>query len=162
MTQTTMRFRSRVFVTAFILGGSACSWMPASVDPEFLALERTLRLEIASAARLFDSGAAEVTYKLSNQGTGVAKACLGPGRDVTFRASGSSWSSLRFVHHAGCVKEFTLQPGGDMTWREELEIAPKSQGSVEIEVEIEILNPRTCGSPGCSSVQVRSKPYSIP
>lgn len=94
-----------MFVATFALGGSACSWIPAPVDPELAALERSLTLQIASANRLHRSGAAEFTFKLSNHGTNVAKACLGPSRSVSYRSSGSSGTSGTFVDHPGCTKE---------------------------------------------------------
>lgn len=49
-----------------------------------------------------------------------------------------------------------------MTWREELEILTGSQGSVEIEVDVQIVNPRTCRGFGCSAITLRSDSYSIP
>ncbi len=64
-----------------------------------------------------------------------------------------SWG---FVDHPGCVREFTIEPGKTMRWRETLPVSGLSSGRVELGVEIEVVNPRRCGGFGCTSIQFKS------
>jgi hypothetical protein len=158
----TMRPGLQASVVVLALVGPACIWFPGMVDPELAALERTLKLEIEQARRLHRNGSTEFVFKLSNQGATVAEACLGPGRSVSYSSSGRSGTSMTFVDHPGCVREFTLQPSGEMTWREELEVPTVAHGIVEVEVDVEVVNPRRCGGCGCSTIELHSNRYVIP
>jgi hypothetical protein len=161
MARTVIRSGFRIFVVAIALIGPACAWLPADVDPELVALEGALKLEIAQVNPL-QNGSAEFTFKLLNQGPETAKACLGPSRSVWYTSSGSSGVSGTSVDHPGCMREFTLQPKSDMTWREELKVAAVSWETLEVQVDLQIVNPRRCRGVGCSAIELRSSRYLIP
>lgn len=121
---------------------SGCEIMP---DREFAALEKTLTLNIAEAKRSASGGSADFSFGLTNRVSTSAKACLGPSHSVSYKAASSSGISSRLVDHPGCTREFTVQPGGVMSWAETLEVPRLSEGRVELEVSVQIVNPRRCG-----------------
>lgn len=61
-------------------------------------------------------------------GSLLLKACLGPSRSVSYKVSSSIGTSSTFVDHPGCMREFTIQSGGVMSWDESLEVSRLSQG----------------------------------
>ena len=140
---------------ACILSGVGC------VDPELAALARSLKLEIAQADRVGLSEPVEFVFRLSSRGASVVEACLGPSRSVHYTSSGPQGTRATFVDHPGCEKEFTITPGSEITWQETLEV-PHVEGGVEVEVDVEIVNPRWCGGLGCPATQLRSDSYRIP
>src|SRR5512145_109143 len=98
---------------------SGCEIMP---DREFAGLEKALTLRIAEAKRSASGGSVDFNFELTNRGSTSAKACLGPSRSVSYKVASSSGTSSRFVDHPGCTREFTIQPGGVMSWAETLEV----------------------------------------
>ena len=157
----TRRASIRLCGTVLAVTGTACGWLPGALDPELLALKRALRLEIAQVNRLQSVESAEFVFKLSNHGRDTVDACIGPSRSVWFKSSGPSGVSSTFVDHPGCTKPFTLRPKGDMTWQERLDVPHLSEGKMDVEVDIEFVNPSMCGGFGCSALELRSTSYSI-
>ena len=157
-----MRCGSVICLATLALGASGCEWLPAPLDPELVVLERTLKLEIVGADRVSRSGSLEVVLKLSQNGVHAAFACFGPSRGVSYATATSSGWSGSLMSHPGCVKEFSLHPFAAMTWREEIEIPGASHADVAVALEVEIVNPRTCGWFGCSAATLRSNWYSAP
>jgi hypothetical protein len=50
-----------------------------------------------------------------------------------------------------------------LSWDEALEVPRLSQGRVEVEVSVQIVNPRRCGGWGnCSSIDLKSNEFEIP
>jgi hypothetical protein len=139
---------------------SGCEFMP---DSQFAALQRALTLTIVKAQRSASSGSADFSFELTNRGSTSAKACLGPSRSVSYKVASSSGTSGTFVDHPGCTREFTIQSGGVMSWDETLEVPRLSQGRVEIEISVQIVNPRRCGSWGnCATIDLKSNPFEVP
>ena len=139
---------------------SGCELMP---DPEFAALEKALTLSIVGAKRSASGGSVDFRFELTNRGSTSAKACLGPSRSVSYKVSSSIGTSSTFVDHPGCMREFTIQSGGAMSWDEALEVPRLSQGLVEVEVSVQIVNPRRCGGWGsCATTDLRSNEFEIP
>jgi hypothetical protein len=60
------------------------------------------------------------------------------------------------------MREFTIQPGGVMGWAETLELPRLSQGRVELEVDVQLVNPRRCSSVGCTAFDLKSNRFEIP
>ena len=139
---------------------SGCEIMP---DREFAALEKALTLKIAEAKRSATGGSVDFSFELTNRGSTSAKACLGPSRSVSYKVASSSGISRRFVDHPACTREFTIQPAGVMSWAETLEVPQLSEGRVELEVDVQIVNPRRCGSWGnCAAFDLKSNQFEIP
>ena len=139
---------------------SGCEFMP---DPEFAALESALTLTIVDAKPSASGGSADFRFELTNRGSTSAKACLGPSRSVSYKVASSSGIRTIFVDHPGCTREFTIQSGGVMSWDETLEVPHLSQGRVEVEVSVQIVNPRRCGNWGsCAAIDLTSGQFEIP
>ena len=137
---------------------SACSILP---DAEFAALEGSLTLAIVEVKRTATDDSADFSFTLKNGGSDSARACLGEERAVSYKTSQGGGITSRIAEPPGCTREFTIQPGGVMSWNETLEVPRLSEGSVEIEfVRIQIVNPRRCR--GCGSFDLRSNPFEIP
>lgn len=138
---------------------SGCEIRP---DREFAALEKALTLNIAEAKRSASGGSVDFSFELTNRGSTSAKACLGPSRSVSYKGASSGGTGGTSVDHPGCMREFTIQPGGVMSWAETLEVPRLSQGRVEVEVSVQIVNPRRCGGVGCPAIDLKSKQFEIP
>ena len=139
---------------------SACAIVP---DREFSALEKALALNLVEAKRSAAVGSVDFSFELTNRGATTARACLGPSRSVSYKVASSSGTSSTFIDHPGCTREFTIQPGGVMSWAETLEVPRLSQGRVTLEVEVQIVNPRRCGSWGnCAAFDLKSNHIEIP
>jgi hypothetical protein len=138
---------------------SGCEILP---DPEFAALKGALTLSIVEAKRSASGGSADFSFKLTNRGSTSAKACLGPSRSLSYKAASSSGISSSFVDHPGCTREFTIQSGGAMSWAETLEVPRLTEGRVEVEVSVQIVNPRRCGSWNCAAIDLKSNQFEIP
>ena len=159
-----MRRTASPLVSLLLLAGlavavSGCEVMP---DREFAALEKALTLRIAEAKRSASGGSVDFSFELTNRGSTSAKACLGPPRSVSYKVASSSGTSSNFVNHPGCMREFTIQSGGVMAWAETLEVPRLSQGRVELEVDVQVVNPRRCGSAGCTAFDLKSNRFEIP
>jgi len=144
---------------AIAVGLSGCEFMP---DREFAALEKAVTVNIADAKRNLSGSSIDFSFEMTNRGSTTAKACLGPSRSVSYKGAASSGTSSGFVNHPGCTREFALQPGGVMAWAETLEVPRLSQGRVELEVDIQLVNPRRCGRAGCMAFDVTSNRFAIP
>jgi hypothetical protein len=122
-------------------------------DPAFASLERALTLRLVEVRRNEGRGSTDYGLELKNGGTAPANACLGPGRRVS-----SGYSVI--IHDPGCVREFSIPPGGSMAWSETLE-GTGYELSGEIHVAVEILNPRRCNW-GCPGFYLRSNVLRMP
>jgi hypothetical protein len=129
-----------------LIPATGCSLLP---DPELAIYRRALVLELIGA-KSTAAGSVVVDLKLSHRGDRTIDACIGPSRSLSARSAGGSASSLEFTHHAGCVRNFRLAPGGELVWPETFERFSKTSTDAKLEVSIEILNPRRCGATGCS------------
>ena len=139
---------------------SGCEVIP---DPEFAGLERALTLRIVQAKRSASGDSADFSFELTNRGSTSANACLGPSRSVSYKAASSGGISSTFVDHPGCTREFAIQSGSVMSWDETLEVPRLSQGRVEVEVGVQIVNPWRCGSWGnCAAIDLKSNQFEIP
>ena len=152
-------FRSFFLYAGVAVAISGCDLMP---DPEFAALKDVLTLSIVEAKRNESGGSADFTFRLTNRGSTAAKACLGLSRSVSYKLASSSGTSSNFVNHPGCMREFTIQPGGVMAWAETLDVPRLSHGRVELEVDVQLVNPRRCGSTGCTAFDLKSNRFEIP
>jgi len=159
MRRTASPLRSWFVFAGLVVAVSGCEIMP---DPEFAALKGALTLSIV-AKRSTSGGSADFSFQLTNRGSARAKACLGPSRSVYYKVASSSGISSSFVDHPGCTREFTIQPGGVMSWAETLEVPRLSQSRVEVEVSVQIVNPRRCGGWGnCAAIDLKSNQFEIP
>jgi hypothetical protein len=160
MRRTVRRLGALLLVAGLTVAVSGCELMP---DPEFTALETALTLSIVKATRGASGSSADFSFGLTNRGSTSATACLGPSRSVSYKVASSSGISSKFVDHPGCAREFTIQSGGVMSWDETLEVPRLSQGRVEVEVSVQIVNPRRCGSWGnCAAFDLKSNQFAIP
>jgi hypothetical protein len=150
---------SLLLFAGLAVGLSGCELMP---DRELAALEKALTVNIADAKRNPSGGSVDFSFEMRNRGSTIAKACLGPSRSVSYRLSSSSGTSSTFVDHPGCTREFTIQPGGVMSWAETLEVPRLSQGRIDLQVDIQIVNPRRCGSWGnCAAFDLKSNHFEL-
>jgi hypothetical protein len=127
------------------------------VDPELETYRRSLSLEVIGWKRVASGIALEL--RVSNKGTRSIDACVGPGRFVTVKSKAGSGSQAEMVHHPGCVKNFRLAPAGEFVWGEVVEMTSEAFSAAleEIEVTVQILNPRRCnGWTGCSGTDLRA------
>jgi len=143
---------------------SGCELMP---DPEFAALKSALILNIAEASRSPSDGSVDFRFELTNRGSTSAKSCLGPSRSVSYSVSSSgsssTGSSFTGVDHPGCTREFAIESGGVMSWHETLKVPRLSERRVEVEVNVQIVNPRRCGNWGnCVAIYLKSNTFEIP
>jgi hypothetical protein len=158
--RTTSPLVSLLLLAGLAVALSGCEIMP---DREFAELETALILRIAEARRSASGGAVDFSFEMTNRGSTSAKACLGPSRRVSYKVASSSGISSRLVDHPGCTREFTIQPAGVMLWAETLEVPRLSEGRVELEVEVQVVNPRRCGSWGnCAAFDLKSNQFEIP
>ena len=146
------------------LAVSGCDLMP---DPEFAALQDALTLRIVEAKRNASGPSLDFSFELANRGSRDARACLGPSRSVDYHwefPGGSGGGVMSHsVDHAGCMREFTIQPGSVMSWAETIEMRELRQGTFEVKVEVQITNPNRCGNWGnCTSFDVESNRVDIP
>jgi len=150
---------SLLLFAGLVAAASGCEFMP---DPEFAALESALALRVAEAKRGTSAGSVDFRFELINRGSTSAKACLGPSRSVSYKGSSSSGVSATLVDHPGCTREFTIQSGGMISWNEVLEVPHLSRGHVEVEVSVQIVNPRRCGGWGhCAAIDLKSNQFEI-
>jgi hypothetical protein len=151
--RTANRLSLLVGVLALAVSGLGCDLMP---DPEFSAVRRGLALTIVETKRGAVAGSVDFELELKNGGSASAIACLGPSRSVWYTTGSGGGVSGDLVDHAGCQREFAIQPGRTWGWSETLKVPELSQ-SIEVEVGVQIVNPRRCGSWGnCSAFDVRS------
>jgi hypothetical protein len=160
MLRDAIRAGSLVLLTALAAVASGCDQIP---DPDFSAVQTSLSLNVVQATRL-SGDFAEFLLRLTNSGQRDAKACLGVSRSVSYRSpSGAGGISATFVDHSGCMRDFAIPMGGEMTWSETLEVIALSKGRVRVEVGVEIVNPRRCGGWGnCAFFEIKSSSYDIP
>jgi hypothetical protein len=160
MARTASPLVSLLMFAGLAVAASACKIMP---DREFAAVEKAHTLNIADAKCSASGGSVDFSFELTNPGSTSAKACLGPSRSVSFTVAASSGTSSRLVDHPGCTREFTIQPGSVMSWAETLEVPRLSQGRVGLEVDVQIVNPRRCGSWGnCAAFDLNLNQFEIP
>jgi hypothetical protein len=158
MTKSKVNVAIRRTILALALAASACDLLP---DPEFARIGDALKLKIAKVNRSESGTSAEFVFTVTNGGPYAVTACLGPSRSVSYDTSGPSGIRFTGVDHPGCMREFTIEPGQDMTWSEVLEVPHLSHTRVEVEVEVEVVNPRRCGGAGCTSTKLRSNKQRI-
>jgi len=159
MRRTASSLGSLLLFAGLAVAVSGCEVIP---DPEFAALESALTVSIVEAKRSASSGSADFSFELTNRGRTSAKACLGPSRSVSYKVAASSGISSSFVDHPGCTREFTIQSGGVMAWDETLEVPRLSQARVEVQVTVQIVNPRRCGNWGnCAAIELKSNQFQI-
>jgi hypothetical protein len=150
---------SLLLLIGLAVAASACELVP---DTEFAALENALTLKIVEAKRNVSNGV-DFSLELTNRGSRSAKACLGPSRTVYYEVASSIVASSTLFDHAGCTREFTIQPAGVMSWAETLEMPRMSEGLVGVQVSIQIVNPRRCGDWGnCAAIDLKSNQFNIP
>jgi len=146
-----------VVLAAAVFG---CEVVP---DRAFAALEKALSVNIIKATRSASGGSIDFSFELANHGRTSATACLGPSRSVSYRVASLNGISDHTVDHPGCMREFTIQSGGVMLWTETLEVTRLPAGRVEVEVTVQIANPRRCGqSRACAVIDLKSNQFEIP
>jgi hypothetical protein len=143
----------RVAILTLALAALGCDLLP---DPQFAQIGDSLKLEIGKVERSQSGTSAEFLFTVTNRGVEAVNACLGPSRSVWYETSGPGGVSSTLVHHSGCMKEFTIEPGRDMTWSEVLDVPYLSEARVDVEIGVEVVNPRRCGGVGCMSTRLRS------
>ena len=117
-------------------------------DPELERYRRALVLELSGAKSTAAGSTIIVDLKLSNRGDRAIEACLGRSRSISV----GSASSIEFTHHTGCGRNFRLAPGGEVVWPETFERLRETSKDVNLQVSIEVVNPRRCGSTRCSGI----------
>ncbi len=158
------KIRDRVAAFCLLAGLSTalvgCELVP---DPEFAALERTLELRILGAKRGGSDEQVAFSFMLKNRGNTNANACLGPSRSVFYRVGSWGGGSSTFVDHPGCAREFAIAPAAILSWDETLETPRLPGGRAEVEVGVQIVNPRRCGNWGnCAAFELRATTFIIP
>jgi hypothetical protein len=153
----------RITILGVALAASGCKQLP---DRQFARIGDSLKLTIAKVARSGSGTSVEFVFTVTNVGPRAVNACLGPSRSVLYQTSTerSSRSGVGFnsVDHPGCGREFTLEHGRDMTWSEVLEVPDLSEAPMDVEVDVEVVNPRRCDGWGCTSANIRSNKQRIP
>ena len=159
MRRTASDFRALFILAVLAAALFGCEVVP---DPEFARLERALSVKIVEAARSTLGGSLDFSFELANRGSTSATACLGPSRTVSYKVASSSGTSVHSVDHPGCMREFTIQSGGVMSWAESLQVPRLPDGPGEIDVSVQIVNPRRCGGWGtCAAIDLKSNQFEI-
>lgn len=145
-------------IVSLALVVSGCTLLP---DREFAQIGQSLKLRIEKAKRTESGKSIEFVFTIANEGRNAVNACLGPSRSVSYTTStagGGSAGGVSFmsVDHPGCMKEFTMPPGRDMSWSEVIDVPHISESRVDVEVVVEVVNPRRCGGWGCRSARLTS------
>jgi hypothetical protein len=148
-----------VVILALALAASGCYLLP---DRQFARIGDSLKLKIAKVNRSESGTSAEFVFAITNSGPHAVNACLGPSRSVSYKTSGFSGIRSNFVDHPGCMREFTIEPGRGMTWSEVIDVPHLSESPVDVEVEVEVVNPRRCSAVGCTSATLKSNNQRIP
>jgi hypothetical protein len=159
MTRSHVNAAIRAALLAWVLAASGCDRLP---DRQFARIGDSLKLKIAKVTRSESGTSAEFVLTMTNSGPRAVNACLGPSRNVSVDTSGPQASTFNSIDHPGCVREFTLEPGRDMTWSEVIDVPHLSETRVDVEVDVEVVNPRRCGGWGCTSTDIRSNKQRIP
>ena len=159
MTSSNVNAAILAMILTLALSASGCHLLP---DGQFTQVGQSLKLKIATAERSESGTSATFVFILTNSGTRAVNACLGPSRSVWYDTSGPSGVSTTWVDHPGCMREFAIEPGRDMTWSEVLDVSHLSETRVDVEVEVEVVNPRRCGAVGCASTRLESNKQRIP
>ena len=61
------------------------------------------------------------------------------------------------------MREFTIQSGDAMSWYETLEVPRLFQSRADVEVSVQVVNPRRCGSWGnCAAIDLKLNQFEIP
>jgi hypothetical protein len=151
----------RVTILAFALGLSSCDELP---DPQFERIGDSLKLNIAKVKLSDSANSAEFVFSLTNGGPEAVTACLGPSRSVSYssESQGPGGTSFSDFSHPGCVRQFTIEPHSDMTWSEVLEVPHLLSPRVDVEIGVQVVNPRRCiGGTGCMSTTLKSNKQRI-
>lgn len=149
----------RSTILALALAAMGCDALP---DSQFAEISHSLKLETAKVTLSEAGTSAEFVFTLTNHGPEPVNACLGPSRSVWYDTSGPGGVSSTLIHHPGCMTEFTIEPDRDMTWTEVLDVPHLSENRVDVEVGVEVVNPRRCGGFGCTSATLKSNKVRIP
>jgi hypothetical protein len=80
---------------------------------------------------------------------------------VSYKGEHSGGVAFNSVDHPGCTREFTIQSGGVFSWQETLETGGGAQGRVDVEVSVQIVNPRCCGGTGCAAFDLKSNQFAM-
>lgn len=160
MPKTAGSLRSFLLCAGITVALSGCEIVP---DREFSALKDTLTLSIVAAERRESGESVDFTFILRNRGSRPALACLGPARSVSYEVASSSGVSFSFVNHPACMREFTIQPGREMTWAETLEVPQLPEGRVQLQIDVQIMNSQRCGGwVKCATFDLKSNEFEIP
>jgi len=160
MRRTTSSLRWLLLLGGLAVAALGCEIVP---DREFAVLEKRLTVRIVEATRSASGGSIDFSFELANHGSTSATACLGPSRSLSYKVGSLSGTSVHRVDHPGCMREFTIQSGGVMLWTETLEVTRLPAGRVEVEVTVQIANPRRCGqSRACAVIDLKSNQFEIP
>jgi len=160
MRGTASPLRSLLLLAGLGVVALGCEIVP---DREFAALKEGLTVRIVDATRSVPGGAVDFSFELSNHGSTSGTACLGPSRSVSYKAGSFSGTSVHRVDHPGCMREFAIQAGSVMSWLETVHVPRLPDGRAEVEVSVQIVNPRRCGSLGkCAAIDLKSNQLEIP
>ncbi|MEZ5288277.1 MAG: hypothetical protein R2712_26445 [Vicinamibacterales bacterium] len=144
---------------ALVVAGLGCEFIP---DRKFSRVQSDLKLTIVETKRSTVAGSVDFGLELKNGGSESASACLGPSRSVWYKAGSGGGVSSDLVDHPGCQREFAIEAGRALAWSETLTELHLSK-VVEVEVGVQIVNPRRCVNWGnCSAFDVRSNRAVIP
>lgn len=99
---------------------------------------------------------------MSNRSDVRVSACFGPSKDVDWSTGVMGGAGLDAVDHPGCVQDFRVAAHGELVWSERLDVPDLAEIPVKTTVRLQVLNPRNCGSMGCSSISVKSNEFTVP
>jgi len=160
MRGTASPLRSLLLLAGLGVAALGCEIVP---DREFAALKEGLTVRIVDARRSVPGGSVDFSFELSNHGSTSGTACLGPSRSVSYKVGSSTGTTIHRVDHPGCMREFTIQSGGAMSWTETLEVPRLPDGRAEVEVSVQIVDPRRCGRwAACAAIDLKSNQFEIP
>jgi hypothetical protein len=160
MRRTASSLRWLLLLAGLAVAALGCEIVP---DRELAALEKGLTVKIVEATRSASGTSVDFTFELANHGSTSETACLGPSRSMSYKVGSLSGTSVHRVDHRGCMREFTIQSGGVMSWVETLEVPRLPDGPPEVQVSLQIVNPRRCGRwRACAAIDLKSNQFEIP
>ena len=152
-------------VVAFALAVATCSsGCAARAEQARLVLSQyreALALSLAPLPAVVVGQETALRFRVQNSGRRTIDACIGPSRNVRIVPENDTDGnepievSANVGEHPGCQRPFRLAPGAHFEWNETTNVPGIVIGPVNIEVDVQIVDPHHCHpDSGCSATML--------
>jgi len=156
-------YRRILAISFAIVATTACASAHKRAQQDFIVWDQALRLSATPPSSVLDAGRTiPFSFRLRNDGKKGIAACLGYAREVLaisdVRFPGRSIrANARLVDHPGCEEPFSLAPGSEFEWTEDVTIPDVMPGPGQLRISIAIVHPRACENRyGCYTTRIRT------